>query len=82
VVTLRKELTRQPASQCRSSTLTIFIGSLLDNAIQIIRKAPIIPGRAAARDGRRFVRRVGVGILYRLTTPARARRAEIPPPQH
>src|SRR5215471_18152821 len=26
VVTLRNELTRQPASQCRSSTLTIFIG--------------------------------------------------------
>jgi hypothetical protein len=26
VVILRNELTRQPASQCRSSTLTIFIG--------------------------------------------------------
>src|ERR1700745_3573662 len=26
VVILRKELTRQPASQCRSSILTIFIG--------------------------------------------------------
>src|SRR3954470_22406195 len=26
VLTLRNELTRQPASQCRSSTLTIFIG--------------------------------------------------------
>jgi hypothetical protein len=44
-VTLRNELTRQPASQCRSSTLTIFIGILLDNAIQIIRKAPIVPSR-------------------------------------
>src|SRR6516165_1108932 len=30
VVILRNELTRQPASQCRSSTLTIFIGNLLD----------------------------------------------------
>jgi hypothetical protein len=47
VVSLRNELTRQPASQCRSSTLTIFIGTLLDNTIQIIRQAPIIPSCAA-----------------------------------
>jgi hypothetical protein len=36
--------------------LTIFIGNLLDNTIQIIRKAPIIPSCAAARNGCRFVR--------------------------
>src|SRR6516165_9110804 len=43
VVIFRNELTRQPASQCRSSTLTIFIGILLDNANHVIRQPPIIP---------------------------------------
>src|SRR4029077_11071471 len=43
VVILRNELTRQPASQCRSSTLTIFIGTLLDDAVQVIRRIPIVP---------------------------------------
>src|SRR6266446_4952324 len=32
VVILRNELARHPASQCRSSTLTIFIGVLLRGA--------------------------------------------------
>src|SRR6516165_8478774 len=60
VVTLRNEFVRQPASQCRSSTLTIFIGILLENAVQVIRRLPIVPGRALVGD----VCRVGVGILY------------------
>src|SRR5262249_25198148 len=45
VVILRNELTRQPASQCRSSTLTIFIGTLLDNSGHVIRGMPILPSR-------------------------------------
>src|SRR3974390_170601 len=72
VVILRNELTRQPASQCRSSTLTIFIGILLDNALQVIRRPPIVPGcypLRGRRQGRvfrvrRYVRWYGVGILY------------------
>jgi hypothetical protein len=48
--------------------LTIFIDNLLDNAIQVIRREPIVTGRAVVRYCRRSVRRAvdraGVGILY------------------
>jgi hypothetical protein len=44
--------------------LTIFIGHLFDKPFNAIRKPSIIPGGADYSDGRRFVRRVGVGILY------------------
>jgi hypothetical protein len=55
-VILRNELTRQPASQCRSSTLTIFIGNLLDSAIHFIREPPTIPGRYLIRVGKQHQR--------------------------
>src|SRR5215831_9048495 len=51
VVILRNELTRQPASQCRSSTLTIFICHLLDNAIDVIRRPRIVPDCRPREEG-------------------------------
>src|SRR5271169_5051914 len=44
VVILRNELTRQPASQCRSSTLTIFIGDLLEKTFHVTRCPALRPG--------------------------------------
>src|SRR5208282_5115336 len=60
VVILRNELTRQPASQCRSSTLTIFIGDLLEKTFHVTRCPALRPGcppsfRGIADDGCRFV---------------------------
>src|SRR5215472_12328211 len=63
VVILRNELTRQPASQCRSSTLTIFIGILLDDAIHVIRAPAIIPGCVSNRRSPP-ARRAGGGMFY------------------
>src|SRR5712691_2601783 len=83
VVTLRNELTRHPASQCRSSTLTIFIAVLLLNELRSIDGPPlavgIATGGAVHRPGtpsyfpRRFVfstrpaRRVGPSPARRIS---------------
>src|SRR5579864_3020581 len=50
VETLRKELTRQPASQCRVSSLVIFMGDLQLGSSCAAPRLPPTP--AAMQDGR------------------------------
>src|SRR6202022_2154609 len=74
VVTLRNELTRQPASQCRSSTLTIFMGNLLDNANSRYQKDAGAPKQHCLTIGR------PVRISARSAGFARERRLVDDPP--